>query len=325
MPSEYSLADGYDFQLTSQLHNIHKLDSTKTNLIVGRKNRMKQGDKVTFPREGEKTCFVICPIGEANSEIRKRSDQVFKHIISPAVEPLKYTPIRADQISEPGIITSQVIQHVVESKLVIADLSGHNPNVFYELAIRHAITEPLVQLISKGEQIPFDVAGTRTIQFDIHDLDNVQETKQELINQIKSVESGKTEIDTPISVTLDLKKLKESGKPEDRSLVDMMGELANLRKGILGIEKRLDDPERLLPPEYLNHLLKRAGKSTVSIETYREVDMMINEFRDMSRYASRQLEDNKKLTDKEKRDLVEPFRMVSNKLEEMSYGIRRRL
>ena len=85
----------------------------------------------------EKQCFVIAPIGEAESDTRKRSDQ----------------------ISEPGIITSQVIQHIVDDPLVIADLTGRNPNVFYELAIRHAIKKPLVQIIKKGEAFPFDLTA----------------------------------------------------------------------------------------------------------------------------------------------------------------------
>ncbi len=119
----------------------------------------------------EKTCFVIAPIGEAESETRKRSDQVLKHVIAPAASACGYKAIRADQISEPGMITSQVIQHIVEDPLVIADQTDRNPNVFYELAIRHAIRKPLVQLIKKGEQIPFDVAGTRTIHVDHRDLD----------------------------------------------------------------------------------------------------------------------------------------------------------
>lgn len=151
----------------------------------------------------EKICFVIAPIGGLDTDIRRTSDQVFNHIVSPVVKPLGYKPVRANHISEPGIITSQVIQYIVESPLVIADLTGRNPNVFYELAIRHAIRKPLLQLIKKGEEIPFDVAGMRTIQFDIHDLDNVEETKGELVNQIKSIEEGKTKLDTPISVALD--------------------------------------------------------------------------------------------------------------------------
>jgi len=215
-------------------------------------------------KENKKICFVIAPIGEADSDIRKRSDQVFKHIIAPAVESLGFDPIRADQISEPGIITSQVIQYVVNSPLVVADLSGRNPNVFYELAIRHAIKKPLVQLIKKGEHIPFDVAGTRTIQFDIHDLDSVDEAKNELVNQIKSIESGKTEIDTPISVALDLKFLRESGNPEQRSLADVVEAITELRSGILYIEKKLSDPASLVPPRYLDYLLTRLGRPQIS-------------------------------------------------------------
>jgi|ERR1700722_12100722 hypothetical protein len=94
----------------------------------------------------DKQCFVIAPIGEPESETRKRSDKILKYVIVPAVEACQYQAIRADQISEPGMITSQVIQHIVDDPPVVADLSGRNPNVFYELAIRHILRKPLVQL-----------------------------------------------------------------------------------------------------------------------------------------------------------------------------------
>ena len=48
------------------------------------------------------TCFVLSPIGEAGSDIRKRSDQVLKHVIEPACKLAGYKALRADQISEPG-------------------------------------------------------------------------------------------------------------------------------------------------------------------------------------------------------------------------------
>src|SRR3989339_2254786 len=97
----------------------------------------------------QKSCFVIAPIGEPDSDTRKRSDQVLKHIIRPAVEACGYKAVRADEIDKPGIITSQVIQRVVDDPLVVADLTESNPNVFYELAIRHALRKPLIQLIQK--------------------------------------------------------------------------------------------------------------------------------------------------------------------------------
>ena len=62
----------------------------------------------------EKTCFVISPIGDPDSDTRKRADQVLKHVIRPAVSTCGYKAVRADEIDKPGIITSQVIQHVVQ-------------------------------------------------------------------------------------------------------------------------------------------------------------------------------------------------------------------
>ena len=135
----------------------------------------------------EKICFVIAPIGEPGSDIRKRSDQVLEHIIRPVVESCGYKAVRADEIAEPGIITNQIIRHVVDDPLVIADLTGQNPNVFYELAIRHATRKPLVQIINKVEDIPFDVGPMRTIAVNHQDLDSVEKAKTEIEKQIQSL------------------------------------------------------------------------------------------------------------------------------------------
>ncbi len=67
---------------------------------------MSQGDN--------KICFVIGPIGDEGTEKRRQSDQVLNYIIAPAVKECGYEAIRADKISEPGIITSQIIQHLID-------------------------------------------------------------------------------------------------------------------------------------------------------------------------------------------------------------------
>lgn len=187
----------------------------------------------------EKVCFVIAPIGEADSDIRKRSDQVLKHIVRPAASSCEYKVLRADEIEKPGMITSQVIQHVVNEQLVIADLTGWNPNVFYELAIRHAIRKPVIQLINKGDRIPFDVAGSRTIYIDLHDLDSVETAKQEIITQVRALEADTTAIETPISVSLDLQLLRQSEKPEERSLADILASVSDLRTSVGKIEAKI--------------------------------------------------------------------------------------
>ena len=84
-------------------------------------------------------CFIICPLGGAHSEIRKKSDKILRHVFQPVLDKNDFKAIRADQIPKVGLITTQIINLIMESPLVIADLTDSNPNVFYELAIRHAI------------------------------------------------------------------------------------------------------------------------------------------------------------------------------------------
>lgn len=189
--------------------------------------------------EGPKPiCFVIAPIGDEDSEIRRRSDQVLTHIIKPAASECGYEAIRADQISEPGIITSQVIQHIVDDALVVADLTGRNPNVFYELALRHALKKPVVQIIHYDEAIPFDVAASRTIHVNHHDLDSAAQAKNQIVGQIKSVEVNPENVDSPISVAMELQLLRQSENPLEQSSAEIISMIQDLRSTILEIRER---------------------------------------------------------------------------------------
>jgi hypothetical protein len=88
------------------------------------------------------------PIGDEGTEERKHADVFLGHVVEPAIEALGLTleVIRPDHIDKPGLITTQVIEHVLGARLVVADLSFHNPNVFYELALRHATGRPTVHI-----------------------------------------------------------------------------------------------------------------------------------------------------------------------------------
>ena len=176
-------------------------------------------------------CFVIAPIGAEASETRKRSDQVLKHLLEPIGTSCNYEVLRADRISKSGFITSQVIQHLTDDPLVIADLTDHNANVFYELAIRHTVRKPYIQIIHKLQTIPFDVTGVRTIHFDHQDLDSVEQFKKDLTEAIRAVE-GKTDIENPFSVAVDVAQLRSSTNPEKKALADLSYGLSEVR-GIL--------------------------------------------------------------------------------------------
>lgn len=187
-------------------------------------------------------CFVICPIGEAKSDTRRHSDQLLKYIIEPVAKEFGFSEVsRADRLDEPGVITTQIIQRLVQAPLIIADLTDQNPNVFYELAIRHAVHLPLVHMMKAGGKLPFDIAGFRTIFFDLTDPDSIDETKVTLRQQIEKLRSKPFE--SPISVALNLQKLEESESPQDRMIADVLVGVSELKADIHRMSKRISNSD----------------------------------------------------------------------------------
>lgn len=133
-----------------------------------------------------KTCFVISPIGSEGSDIRKRADQVYKYIIAPVCEKCDFTATRVDQINQADSITQTILDMLLKSELVIADMTGHNPNAFYEMGYRACTGKPMIHLKEKGESIPFDIASIRAFDYDLTNLDSVEEVKGRLEQTIKS-------------------------------------------------------------------------------------------------------------------------------------------
>jgi hypothetical protein len=185
--------------------------------------RRSPSPKVTTEKAALKSCFVIAPIGREGTDIRKRSDQILRHIIDPVVLDLGYAPaLRADRISESGRITQQVIQHITDDDLIIADLTGSNPNVYYELALRHALGKPFVQMLAGDDALPFDIADQRTIMVDYTDLDSVAAAKEELRRQIEALHNTSGPIETPLSFSVDLAALRSSGDPVEKTNAEIL-------------------------------------------------------------------------------------------------------
>jgi hypothetical protein len=154
-----------------------------------------------------KMCFIVAPIGEDESPERKHASMVLKSVIEPVVSEFGLVAKRADQIERSGIITQQIFECLAKSKLCIADLSFNNPNAFYELGIRHMCKLPTIQIIRKGDKIPFDVSQGRTIRMDFTDIytvvESIESAKKELKQHVKHALSGEYKgEDNPVNVYL---------------------------------------------------------------------------------------------------------------------------
>lgn len=148
-------------------------------------------------------CFYVTPIGEEGSEQRKHSDLFLGSIVEPALEQFGLKVIRADGIDKPGTITRQIIDYLLRSRLVIVDLSFQNPNVFYELAIRHAARLPVVQIIRANDRVPFDVQQIRTIRIDTSDIytlvPRIDTYRSEIASQVRRALEDPDSVDNPIT------------------------------------------------------------------------------------------------------------------------------
>lgn len=150
-----------------------------------------------------KTCFVICPIGDRlaayGTPERTRYEaslQMWENVFDPVCSAFSLNYVRADKIAESGEITDQVVGLLATADLVIADLSGGNANVMYELGMRHTRDLPTV-LIGEYAKLPFDVQNIRTIQFRRSE-GGLVEARDELIRHVRSALEGKG---TPVGAT----------------------------------------------------------------------------------------------------------------------------
>lgn len=133
----------------------------------------------------KKLCFVITPIGDNNSDIRRHIDGIIDQAIVPALGE-KYDVVVAHRKYEIGSINDRVVRSVFEADLVIANLTNTNPNVMYELAIRYSFGKPAIVIAEEGTNLPFDVIDENTI-FYRNDPTGANDLKQKLIEYEKPI------------------------------------------------------------------------------------------------------------------------------------------
>jgi hypothetical protein len=180
-----------------------------------------------------RSCFIITPIGDLASSIRRSADGVILTVIKPVLLELEFKDIiAAHHITVPGSINKQVINHVIEDDLVIANLTGLNANVMYELAIRHATRKPIIQICEKSvtPHLPFDISDQRTIFYE-NDMYGVQTLKDELREFVKKTMQEDI-VENPIYDAIKNKKILGDEKV-DEPIKYILSRIDNLESKIL--------------------------------------------------------------------------------------------
>jgi hypothetical protein len=113
-------------------------------------------------------CFVLMPFGRKMDAAGRVTnfDSVYDKIIAPAVSQAGLEPIRADEEKIGGTIHKPMFERLMLCHYAVADITGANPNVFYELGIRHAMRpRSTVIVFAEGTVLPFDIALVRGISY----------------------------------------------------------------------------------------------------------------------------------------------------------------
>ena len=116
----------------------------------------------------EKRCFVIMPFGVKNDDDDTAIDfdQIYEELFVEPAEAAGLTIVRCDKISRAGSIHEDMFTHIAMDDVVIVDVTTANPNVFYELGVRHALAPSVTVLTRRsGTKSPFDVQGLRIIGY----------------------------------------------------------------------------------------------------------------------------------------------------------------
>lgn len=173
------------------------------------------------------TGFVISPFGEP-------FDTYFAQIVKPSLEECGLYAVRGDSLYRPTTIVDDIWQGIQEAKLLIAELTDRNPNVFYELGLAHAISKPVILISKSIEDVPFDLRSIRVLVYDKDHPDWGSKLRASLTKAIKEVLQSPT---SAIPTTF-----KQPIKPNIPEESETLMRLEALESMVHRIADGLDDP-----------------------------------------------------------------------------------
>jgi hypothetical protein len=130
-------------------------------------------------REFLDTCFVMMPFGDW-------FNTYYVEVYSPAIREAGYEPVRSDELFRVGSVVEQIWQQIQKASVLVADLTGKNPNVFYELGLAHAASKPVVLLAASVDDIPFDLRHLRTILYDVRSPNWAAQVQREITSYLRN-------------------------------------------------------------------------------------------------------------------------------------------
>jgi hypothetical protein len=206
---------------------------------VKKKKTARKTNSVKTPTAKEKSevCFVIMPFGGW-------LDDYYETIYRPAIEAAGLEPHRADDLYRPSTIVHDIWAYTRRAKLLVADLTGKNPNVFYELGLAHALAKPAILVAESMEDIPFDLRALRIIVYEKNHPRWGELLQEKIEASIKEVLAAPQEAVLPAFLQLREATSAPKVTPREKDIIEIKQELDLLRREVHRSSIDLDGPPR---------------------------------------------------------------------------------
>jgi hypothetical protein len=210
--------------------------------MTSKKNGDSPNAKPLTPSE-KPVCFIVMPISDPEGYEPGHFQHVFEDLFVPACDKSGYEALRADQIRETNLIHLEVLQRIIDSPMVLCDLSGRNPNVLFELGLRQAFDKPVALVQEVGTPQIFDITPLRFTNYRrdliyhevLKDQDEIAaalKATKEAIGDTNSINS----IVKLLGLTHPAKRSSITETDRDSAMLQViMTELSNLRSEIRSV------------------------------------------------------------------------------------------
>jgi hypothetical protein len=242
--------------------------------------------------EGKEKCFVIMPISDPNNYNQGHFKKIYEQIFIPAIENAGYLPHRVDDDKSSHLIHSSIIKELIDAPMVLCDLSSRNPNVLYELGIRHAFGKPVVLVQEIGTENIFDINGINTVSYHpARVYEEVLDDQAQISTAIKATKENQRNY----SLT-QLVKISSANIPngeisnDDRitvALSSMQNELWSIRKQLQDINDREN-----LGINYLANRFNQTDKKQMLDNNIFDYNQLIEVLNKSNDHISRELIDD---------------------------------
>jgi hypothetical protein len=200
----------------------------------------------------KKKCFVVMPFSSTKSCSEEKWTEIFEYIIKPAVEESSLGYKCKRSVAARENIIKGILEALNQANVVIADLTDNNPNVFYELGVRHTLTNRTILIAQGEEHIPFDLKPY-PVAFYGESPAKIAEFKADIKKKLKDIETTPERADNPVADFLQLRNIALLAYEKKENLKKLSALISEISFNISTVDNLIDIVKR-------NKKARKAGK-----------------------------------------------------------------